>query len=83
MFTTSVDFYKWLIDEEINKIAFSPFRWCSIKNKVSPIVATNLLIQIRRSPKDNIIAASQGSEERARLVVPGSLRAGCFSAGKI
>ncbi|BCA96625.1 hypothetical protein TUM19329_29860 [Legionella antarctica] len=29
------------------------------------------------------LAASQGSEERARLVVPGSLRAGCFAAGKI
>ena len=28
-------------------------------------------------------AASHGSEERARLVVPGSLRTGCFSAGKI
>ena len=33
--------------------------------------------------EESSFAASQGSEERARLVVPGSLRAGCFSVGKI
>ncbi|BCA94540.1 hypothetical protein TUM19329_09010 [Legionella antarctica] len=43
---------------------------------------TALTIAARAGGKESV-AASQGSEERARLVVPGSLRAGCFAAGKI
>ncbi|BCA95386.1 hypothetical protein TUM19329_17470 [Legionella antarctica] len=63
------NFFMYFLPHLLALSASSPF-WQGIDTGLS-------------SCRPTTFAASQGSEERARLVVPGSLRAGCFAAGKI